>query len=257
LKKADIGIAMGKRGTQVAREAADMVLKDDAFETIVVAIEQGRIIFNNIRKFIIYLLSCNISEILSVGVASATSLPLPLLPIQILFLNLVTDVFPALALGVGRGDKAVMGHPPRPSGEPILTRANWLAVGGYGILITGAVLGAFAWALDRLEMNLTGDVTISFLTLAFAQLFHVFNMRDRDAAVFRNEVTANPFVWAALVLCTGLLLLALYIPLFARILSLSVPDSGGWTVIVVMSLAPLVLVQGVSAAWRAISRKKA
>ncbi|MDZ7806451.1 MAG: HAD-IC family P-type ATPase [Gracilimonas sp.] len=108
LKKADIGIAMGQRGTQVAREAADIVLTDDAFSTIVVAIEQGRIIFNNIRKFVFYLLSCNVSEVAVVGVASFIGMPLPILPLQILFLNLVTDVFPALALGLGEGDKSIM-----------------------------------------------------------------------------------------------------------------------------------------------------
>lgn len=253
LKKADIGIAMGRRGTQVAREAADMVLKDDSFATIVAAIEQGRIIFGNIRKFALYLLSCNISEILVVGAAAVSSLPLPLLPIQILFLNLVTDVFPALALGVGKGDKAVMWHPPRPSEQPILTRADWFAVGGYGVFITGAVLGAFTFALTELRLDAAGAVTISFLTLAFAQLFHVFNMREPDAGVFRNEVTANPFVWAALVLCAGLLLLALYLPLVAEILSLSAPDNRGWATVGVMSLAPLVCVQGFRAARRANS----
>ncbi len=103
LKKADIGIAMGKRGTQVAQEAADMVLQDDNFVTVGVAIEEGRIIFRNIRKFIVYLVSCNLSEILTVGLASILGLPIPILPLQILLLNLVTDVFPALALGVGEG----------------------------------------------------------------------------------------------------------------------------------------------------------
>ncbi|MCK4421315.1 HAD-IC family P-type ATPase, partial [candidate division WOR-3 bacterium] len=107
LKEADIGIAMGQRGTEVAREAADMVLQDDSFPTIVAAIEQGRVIFNNIRKFVLYLISCNVSEIMVVTSATIVNLPLPILPLQILFLNLVSDVFPALALGVGEGDKNV------------------------------------------------------------------------------------------------------------------------------------------------------
>ncbi len=113
LKKADIGIAMGLRGTQVAREASDMVLKDDAFPTIIAAVQQGRIIFNNIRKFVLYLMSCNVSEIFVVFLASLINAPLPILPLQILFLNFVTDVFPALALGVGEGDPAVMKKHPR------------------------------------------------------------------------------------------------------------------------------------------------
>ncbi len=111
LKKSDIGIAMGKRGTQVAKEAAHMVLTDDKFSTIVTAIEQGRIIFGNIKRFIYYLLSCNVSEVLIVGLATVAGAPLPLLPLHILFLNLVTDVFPALALGVGKGEKGVMSRP--------------------------------------------------------------------------------------------------------------------------------------------------
>ena len=132
LKKADIGIAMGQRGTQVAREAAAMVLKDDAFRTIVVAVEQGRIIFDNIRKFVLYLLSCNVSELLVVALATAASAPLPILPLQILFLNLVTDVFPALALGVGPGDPAVMERAPRSARESILTRAHWIEIAIHG-----------------------------------------------------------------------------------------------------------------------------
>jgi Ca2+-transporting ATPase len=120
LRQADIGIAMGKRGSQVAREAADVVLQDDAFESIVAAIAQGRVIFSNIRKFILYLLSCNLSEIMIVGLASVSGMPLPILPLQILYLNLVTDVFPAFALGAGEGEKNVMDSPPRDPKEALL-----------------------------------------------------------------------------------------------------------------------------------------
>src|SRR5699024_2523751 len=133
LKKANIGIAMGQRGTQVAKEAADMVLTDDAFSTIVLAIEQGRIIFGNIRRFIFYLLSCNLSEVLVVGLGSVAGTPLPLLPLQILFLNLVTDVFPALALGMGEGEAGVMNRPPRKADKPILVYKDWWGIGGYGL----------------------------------------------------------------------------------------------------------------------------
>jgi len=136
LKKADIGIAMGLRGTQVAREAADMILKDDAFSSIVHAVEQGRIIFKNIRAFVRYLLSCNLSEIMTVTAASFLGLPLPLLPLQILFLNIVTDVFPALALAAGEGNPGIMKNPPRDKFEPIMTqktlvRCSWLRPAHY------------------------------------------------------------------------------------------------------------------------------
>lgn len=149
-----------------------MVLKDDAFGTIVAAVAEGRTIFRNIRAFVLYLMSCNLSEILVVGLASLINAPLAILPLQILFLNLVTDVFPALALGVGEGDQATMKQPPRDPQEPILTRGHWLAVGGYGIVITLAVLGAFALAFVCFAMGERQAVTVSFLTLAVAQLAH-------------------------------------------------------------------------------------
>jgi Ca2+-transporting ATPase len=243
LKKADIGVAMGKRGTQVAREAADMVLQDDAFSTIIVAIEQGRAILENIRKFVLYLLSCNISEILVVALASVANAPLPVRPLQILFLNLVTDVFPALALGVGEGDPSIMERPPRDPKEPILARRHWFAIGGYGLAITVAVLGALALALAGLGMEEDRAVTISFLTLACAQLWHVFNMRDRRSGLFRNPITRNSYVWGALALCVLLLLTAVYVPLVADVLAVVDPGLDGWALVLGMSLIPLALGQ--------------
>jgi Ca2+-transporting ATPase len=236
LKKADIGVAMGLRGTQVAREAADMVLKDDAFSTIVIAVEQGRIIFENIRKFIIYLLSCNISEIMVVFAASIVDAPLPILPLQILFLNLVTDVFPALALGAGRGNPGLMKKPPRPSSEPILSKRGWYSVFGYGVLITFSVLLAFGLAFRMLGMGQQQAVTVSFLTLALAQLWHVFNMRTKGTKLFKNEVVENPYIWAALGLCILLLLAAVYVPILSEVLKLTNPGLNGWILIVVASL---------------------
>ena len=238
LKKAEIGVAMGQRGTQVAKEAADMVLKDDAFSTIVVAIEQGRAIFNNIRKFVLYLLSCNVGEIMIVGLASLFNAPLPILPLQILFLNLVTDVFPALALGVGEGDPHLMERPPRDPEEPILTRQHWLSIVGYSAVITVAVLGALALAMLWLGMEQSEAVTVSFLTLAFAQLWHVFNMRDRDSGFIRNDITQNRWVWGALALCSGLLLLAVYVPGLANLMKVRNPGVEGWGLILGMSFVP-------------------
>ncbi|MCK4959102.1 MAG: HAD-IC family P-type ATPase, partial [Planctomycetes bacterium] len=232
LKKADIGVAMGLRGTQVAREAADMVLKDDEFSTIVIAVEQGRIIFENIRKFIIYLLSCNISEIMVVFAASIVDAPLPILPLQILFLNLVTDVFPALALGAGRGDPGLMKKPPRPSTEPILSKRGWYSIFGYGALITISVLSAFGLAYRMLGMDEGQAVTVSFLTLALAQLWHVFNMRSNGTKLFRNEVVENPYVWSALGLCVLLLIAAVYVPLLSKVLKLTDPGLNGWILII-------------------------
>jgi Ca2+-transporting ATPase len=234
---------MGQRGTQVAREAAEMVLKDDAFPTIVLAVEQGRIIFDNIRKFVLYLLSCNVSELLVVALATSASAPLPILPLQILFLNLVTDVFPALALGVGPGDPHIMKRNPRPAQEAILTRGHWITIATHGVFITAAVLGAFAAALLYLRLDVESAVTVSFLTLALAQLWHVFNMRDPQSRFARNDIVRNPYVWGALLLCLALLAAAVFIPTLSRLLAIVPLDGRAWGIVVACSLAPLLLGQ--------------
>jgi Ca2+-transporting ATPase len=247
LRKADIGIAMGRRGTQVAREAAAVVLEDDEFATIVVAVEQGRVIFANIRKFAVYLLSCNASEVLTVGIAAIAGAPLPLLPLQILFLNLVTDVFPALALGFGRGDPNVMKRPPRPADEPILTNGDWRAIAGYAGLLTCAVLGALAAAVHS-GFSDEQAVTVSFLTLGSAQLWHVFDMRSTDAALLRNEVTRNPWVWGALAICGALLLAAVHLPVLSEILQIRPIGIYGWLLVLGFGLSPVAAIQAIRAA---------
>ncbi len=242
LKKADIGIAMGKRGTQVAREAAHMVLRDDSFATIVMAVAQGRVIFNNIRRFIIYMLSGNTGEIFAVGVVALLAAPLPLLPLQILYINIITDVFPALALGVGRGENT-LDQPARDPGEPILTRHHWAIIGGYGILIGGSVLAVFAYCLLALEMSQERAVTISFVTFSLARLWHVFNMRDPGSHPLRNTVTTNIWVWGAILVGILLVLAALYVPLLAEVLETVDPGPDGWLLIAIGSLVPLLVGQ--------------
>ena len=243
LKKADIGVAMGQRGTQVAQEAADMVLQDDAFSTIVEAVEQGRAIFDNIRKFTIYLLSGNVGEILAVGIMAFLNAPLPLLPLQILYINFVNDAFPALALGVGEGSPKIMNRPPRNAQESVLTRRHWIEILGYGVVIMGVILGAFLWAWQGLGMSETEAVTVSFMTLGFTRLWHVFNMRNRGSGLFHNEITQNPYVWGALILCSGLLLLALYLPGLSNVLETAKPTLIGWLLIMGMSFVPLIIGQ--------------
>jgi Ca2+-transporting ATPase len=239
LRSADIGVAMGKRGTDVAREAADMVLQDDAFASIVAAVHQGRVIFDNIRKFVVYLLSGNVGEILGVGAAATVGLPLPLLPLQILYLNVLNDVFPALALGVGRGTKGAMERPPRDPDESVLTPHHWRLIGGYGVLIAVTILGAFLVALYPLGMSTAQAVSVSFLTLSISRLLHVFNMRSPESGLFDNEISRTPYVWGAIALCLGLLLLAVYWPPLAGILSVVPPGLDGWLLIGSASLVPL------------------
>jgi len=245
LKSADIGVAMGQRGTQVAREASDMILQDDNFGSIYHAVREGRIIFNNIRKFVLYLMSCNLSELLAILVAALLAFPLPLLPLQILFLNVVTDIFPAFALGACGGSRDVMDRPPKDPDESILTRTNWAELGLYGLFISAATIGAFVIAGGMFAGGMATDeaVTVSFLTLAFAQLWHVFNVREVTSGLFRNEVTENAYVWGALGLSTLILVGTVYLPGVSLALSTAPIGLEGWLVVFGMSLVPLVLGQ--------------
>jgi len=243
LRKADIGVAMGLRGTQVAKEAADMVLKDDSFASIVRAVRQGRIIFDNIKNFVIYLLSCNLSEILVVAVASFSNLVLPLLPMQILFLNLVTDVFPALALGMGRGDPSIMEGTPRKPMEPIISRANWYSIVVYSTCITISVLAVFLFALfyggyDEIICN-----NIAFFTLALAQLLHPLNLIELKDRYFNNEIIKNTHLWSAVLFCIILLLGAYHVDRVSQILSLVSLSMEHLYLIVGGSLLPIVLIR--------------
>ncbi|PLW81175.1 ATPase [Kineobactrum sediminis] len=241
LKQADIGIAMGERGSDAAKQVADMVLRDDNFSTIVTAVRQGRVIFANIRKSVIFMLCTNLAEILVVSLASLTQAPLPLHPLQILFLNILTDVFPALALGVGVGSSGVMQSPPRPSGEAVITRHHWHAIGGWSLVVGACVLAAFTLALLWLQVGETEAITISFLTLGFSKLWFVLNLRDRGSRPWNNDVVRNLWIWAALVFCSCLLLLAVYWPPLAGVLQTAIPGSDGWMLILGMSLVPAAL----------------
>jgi len=244
LRQADIGVAMGLRGTDVAREAAAMILLDDAFPAIVRAIREGRIIFGNIRRFVVYLLSCNLSEVLVVGLAVISALPLPLLPLQILYLNLVTDVFPAFALAMGEGEAGILKRSPRDPKEPILGRRQWITIILHGAALTVSTLGALASA-RWLDLDARQSVTVTFLTLAFAQLWHALNMRHARSGLIVNEVTRNAWLWGALVLCAGLLATPPYVPPLANLLHLAPLTADMWSVVCAFSLAPLIVAQAI------------
>jgi Ca2+-transporting ATPase len=257
LKKADIGVAMGIRGTDVAKETADVVLQDDRFETIGVAVEHGRVIYDNIRKFIFYLFSCNLSEVATLLVTGLAGMPLPLLPLQILWLNLVTDVFPALALAMEPPEPDVMGRPPRDPKSAILSPWFLSSVVTFSLLITSATLGVFIWALEFRQTELSHAVTLAFMTLALAQLFHVFNARSARPVVFGRRLFRNRWVWGALALTIGLQLGTVYDPLLSRVLrthSLSLHD---WLVVLAASLMPLVIGQMLKPISMGSSRKRA
>ena len=243
LMKADIGIAMGIRGTEAAREAADIILKDDKFTTIELAIRQGRAVYQNIRQFVVYLLSSNLAEIISVGLAALLNLPSPLMPLQILFLNLITDIFPALALGLGKGEEDIMELPPKKPDEPIMTRKHWNATVIYGLSITASVLGVSMYSNYVLQLAPEQINNMAFFTLIFAQLLNVFNMPLRHLSFFRNEVTTNPWIWAAIVFCIFLTALAYLLPPVANVLSLGTLTYDQIILVMIFGLGSLAISQ--------------
>lgn len=221
LRKADIGIAMGIRGTQAAREAADIILKNDKFTAMELAINQGRVIFDHIRQFVVYLLSCNLAEVVSVALAALLNLPAPLLPLQILFLNLVTDIFPALALGMGKGEVDVMKRPPRKADEPIMSAKRWKSTIIFGLCITAAVVGITAYSHLVLQLSSKTINNMAFYTLVLAQLLNVFNMVESKVSFFNNEIINNPWVWSAIAISLFITIGAYYIQPIANALFLT------------------------------------
>ena len=243
LKKADIGIAMGKNGTQIAQEVADMVLKNDSFPSIVDAIEEGRIIFGNIRKFIVYQLSYHLAEILIIAGISFTLFYIPLLPLQLLFLNLLSDVFPALALGLGKGNKNVMQQKPKDPSEPIINKRNWITTAAYGLIIAVIVIAVYLYTLFYFDQSKETANTVAFFSLAFSQLLHVFNMREPEEHLFKNQITRNRYIWIALAVCLPALAMAYLIPVLSNALSLEKLTMQGWILTGVASVATLLVIQ--------------
>ena len=243
LKKADVGIAMGLRGTQVAKETADIVLKDDSFTSIAEAVAHGRAIFQNIQKFVVYLISCNLSEIFIVTLLGFLAPAATLLPLQILFLNMVTDVFPALALGLGTGDKTVMEKPPRNTKEGIISNKDWTIIAFYSATMTFSVIVAVFYCKQKMNVGDKVLNDVAFITLIFAQLFHVFNMSSLRSKILVNDITKNKFVWLALLLCITLLALVYIFPQMRLVLHLEVLTMEIWTVAILASLIPLIVIQ--------------
>jgi Ca2+-transporting ATPase len=244
LRKADIGVAMGRRGTDLAKEAADLTLEDDRFPTIAAAVEEGRVIFDNIRKFVFYLFSCNLAEILVMLGASLAGYPAILLPLQILWLNLLTDTFPALALAVEPGEPDVMRQPPRDPRAAILSGDMLRSTGFYGGLIAVCALAVFVWASSGGGDRGARASTLTFLTLAFAQIFHLGNARSSGPVLSWTRITANPAALGAVALACALQVLGVaYAPL-AAVLEIERPRASEWLVVVLLGLVPAVVGQG-------------
>ena len=246
LRKADIGIAMGVRGTEVAKDAADMIIADDDFATIVRAVEQGRIVSHNIRRFIHYLFSTNVSELATVFAAIALGWPLPLGVLQILWLNLVADVFPAMALALEPSAADVMTQPPRDPGESLITLRLGFRIAWQGALLAACALTAFTVArrwYGGSAVGVSHASTVAFLTLAFAQVIHAFNSRSRTRSAFFSGAFANPWLWGATALCFALHLSAIFVPFLRRVLGTQPLRGLDWALVAAGSLAPLLVVE--------------
>jgi Ca2+-transporting ATPase len=259
LKKADIGIAMGIKGTEVAKENADMVITDDNFASIVGAVEQGRIIYGNILRFIHYLLSCNFSEILTVFIALMIGWPLPLVALQILWLNLVTDIFPAFALALEPSAPNVMKRPPRDPKESLLPWPFIILIVWQGLLLTSVTLIAFGigmrWHGDDGD-GLRRATTMAFMTLALSQVFHVFNARSQTRSAFTDRLFTNAWLWGAVGMCLVLQAAAVYVPLLQRVLRTVPPTIQEWGVIGICSLLPVIVVELVKLAQRIVTSRQ-
>jgi len=215
LRAANIGVAMGKGGTDVARQAAEMVLLDDNFATIVSAVEEGRIIYDNIRKFTRYMLSTNSGEILTMFFAILFGLPLPLLPIQILWINLVSDGLPALALGVEPPERAVMKRPPRHPKESLFAGGLGLHILWVGFLMGLGTIGIFGWTYG--SQGLLHSQTVTFFTLTLFQMFHVLAIRSERDALWTIGLFSNPGLMGAVLLTILFQLAITYHPMFQSI----------------------------------------
>ena len=248
LKRANIGIAMGQRGTEVAKEAADVVLADDNFETIVRAIEGGRTIYANITKFVHMMFSHNLGEVLMIFTAIAAGWSLPLLPLQILWMNLVTDVFPALALALEPASPETMSHPPRSSRTALLSRSFLILIGWQSALLGGLGLGAYFWALQMYGPGAEAR-TVALFSLVAVQLGHTFNCRSRSRSAF-DGIFRNPFLWIALFVVVVLQLLAAYFSPLSAVLGTVRPSTIDWVVIVSSGLLAIAVVEMAKAMFR-------
>ena len=242
IKEANIGIAMGQKGTDVTKEASSLILADDNFATIVAAVAEGRGIYNNIRKFIRYLLSCNVGEILTMFFSSLLALPLPLVAIQILWVNLVTDGLPALALGVDPADDNIMEQPPRSPQESIFSGGLQWKILGQGLLIGLSTLFVFLLGL-RYGSDLTTARTMAFTTLVTAQLFFVFSCRSEQLSLFRINPFSNLYLILAVILSFMMHYLVVYVPVLQQLFKTTALTMGQWSLIVLVASSSTFVVE--------------
>ncbi len=241
LKRADIGVSMGITGTDVAKNTAELILTDDNFASIVSAVEEGRIIYSNIKKFVFFLLSCNIGEIFLVFTSILLNLPVPLLAIQLLWLNLVTDSFPALALGVEKGDPDIMDTPPRNPNEPILTKNMLLGILLQSLAVGVAALLAYRWGLTTYADNIDKARTIAFTSLITAELLRAYSSRSQKYTLFKIGFFTNRTLVYGTLFSFILLLGVLYIPFMQPIFYTFALGIKDWAAILEYAFIPLII----------------
>ena len=259
LKKADIGIAMGIKGTAVAKEASDMVITDDNFATIVGAVEQGRIIYANIVKFIHFAFCCNVSQIQVIFVAILLGWPLPLAALPILWLNMITNVFPAFALALEASARDVMTRPPRDPRRPLVDRPFVWLITWQGFLLAGVTLLAFSVGMRWYGAEGSGlrhATTLAFMTLAVAQVFHAFNARSQVRSAFTAQLFTNAWLWAAVAGSLLLQVAAVYVPFLQAVLHTVPLAAADWGVVLACALAPIGVVELVKLARRGVGPPK-
>jgi Ca2+-transporting ATPase len=239
VKEADIGVSMGITGTDVTKEVSDMVVTDDNFASIVAAVEEGRGIYDNILKFVHYLLSCNAGEILVMFLAALAGMPVPLLPIHILWVNLVTDGLPALALGVDPVSPGIMRRPPRDPAAPVVGLREGLVLVVQGLLMAVCTLTAFQWVRRCGSGDLEHARTAAFAVLALSQLFHAFNCRSRRESVFTVGVFSNRVLLAAVAVSAALQVLAIQTDGVHRLFRTVDLAAGEWGLVVLLASLPL------------------
>jgi Ca2+-transporting ATPase len=256
IKEADIGVAMGITGTDVTKEVSDMVITDDNFASIVAAVEEGRGIYDNIKKFIHYLLSCNAGEIMVMFVSSLIGFPIPLLPIHILWVNLVTDGLPALALGMDPIEKDVMKKPPRILNEPIITRSGGRVMLAQGAFIAFCSLLAFWYVISIENEGLARARTACFIVLSCSQLFHSFNCRSMDKSLFTLGVFGNKKLIGAALISFILQMAVVYVPILQIIFKTEPLGLFDWVLVLVISSFPFWAMEMVKLVQRIVKKEK-
>jgi Ca2+-transporting ATPase len=254
LKRADIGVAMGITGTDVTKESADMIITDDNFSSIVAAVEEGRVIYSNIRKFVFFLMSCNVGEILIIFLAMLLNWDIPLLPIHLLWVNLLTDAFPALALGTEKKEPGLMDVPPRDPNESILNKDMLINIAVQSLIMTAAVLFSFYYGYQKYDLQMAR--TYALVTLICSELLRAYSARSEKLPLWKIGVFSNRNMNIATIVSFGLLLVIMFVPAFRDIFNIRLLQWHDWDFVLIVAALPLVFGEITKLVRNSLSDKK-